>query len=152
MSDSAPLGIFSSRAIGGSLTSSRIVRTRILPVAGACVLAACAPQQDTAPPASTPEPTPASLSVSMATEIDAPAVDVWKVVGDFGGIGRFMDDIESVDVEGEGVGAVRTLHLADGARVVETLTAWDGEAMRYSYSISESPLPVDGYEATIAVS
>lgn len=127
--------------------SYSVIRTRALPVAFACVLAACASQEEAAPPA----PTPASLSVSMSTELDAAASDVWELVGDFGGIDGYVDIVESVDLEGEGVGAVRTLHLADGAKVVETLTANDPAAMRYSYSLSESPLPVEGYEATMAV-
>lgn len=117
----------------------------------AFAFAACAPQEPAAPPP-TPEPTPTGLSVAMSTELDATAADVWNVVGDFGGIDRFMDDIASVELEGEGVGAVRTLHLADGAEVVETLDAWDAAAMSYSYSIDESPLPIADYSATMTVS
>lgn len=119
-----------------------------------CVMAglvACAPPE-APPPAPTPEPTPAVISVSMSTELDAVPADVWKVVGDFGALDKFVAVVESVDVEGEGVGAVRTLHLPEGATVTETLDAWDADAMSYSYSISESPLPIEGYSSTIAVS
>jgi carbon monoxide dehydrogenase subunit G len=97
-------------------------------------------------------PTPASLTVAVDTELDATPADVWKVVGDFGGVDSFLEVVESVEVEGEGVGAVRTLNLPEGAQFVETLTALDAEAMTLSYRIDESPLPVEGYAATIRVS
>jgi len=118
-----------------------------------CVLVgvvACAPQQEA--PAPTPEPTPAVISVSMSTELDAAPAEVWKVVGDFGAVDKFIAVVESVDVEGEGVGAVRTLHLPEGATVTETLDAWDADAMSYSYTINESPMPIEGYVATMTVS
>ena len=88
----------------------------------------------------------------MSTELDASPADVWKVVGDFGAVDKFIAIVESVDVEGEGVGAVRTLHLPEGATVTETLAAWDAETMSYSYSIDASPLPIEGYAATMTVS
>ncbi len=112
----------------------------------------CAPQEQAPAPTPTPEATPASLSVSMSTELDAAPADVWKVVGDFGGLDSFVEAVESTDVEGEGVGAVRTLNLPEGAKVVETLEALDADAMSLSYRIDESPLPVEGYSSTMTVS
>ena len=133
------------------MTQSSYGRSRTLPFVS-CIIAGlvgCAPAEAPAP---TPEPTPAVISVAVSTELDAAPADVWKVVGDFGGLDKFLAIVESVDVEGEGVGAVRTLHLPEGATVTETLAAWDGEAMSYSYSIDESPLPIEGYAATVTVS
>jgi len=130
------------------------LRGRTLLAVGCAVatLVACAPQEQAAPPAPTPEPPPAGISVSMSTELDAAPADVWKVVGDFGALDKFLEVVESLDLEGEGVGSVRTLNLPEGAKVIETLHTWDAEAMSYSYSIDESPMPIEGYTATLTVS
>jgi hypothetical protein len=119
-------------------------------LAATILAAGCAGEPPT--PTPTPEPTPAKLNVARSLDLSADPDEVFAVVGDFGGIDKYMDGIEKVDLEGEGVGAVRTLTLADGAKVVETLTALDAEAMTLSYAIQESPLPVDGYQATMKVS
>ena len=41
--------------------------------------------------------------------------------------------------------------LGDGAMIVEELVAWDDDAMSYTYTAVEGPLPVDNYESTITV-
>jgi hypothetical protein len=51
--------------------------------------------------------------------------------------------------DGHGVGALRTLTLADGRIIVDRLEA-QGEYY-YSYSIVTSPLPVRAYRATMSV-
>ena len=99
------------------------------------------------------EEAPEKISVSMSTELNASAADVWKVVGDFGGI-DFLSAVASVSVEGEGIGAARTLTLAgeEGGEITESLDALDNEGMSLTYSILESPLPIDNYTATMTVS
>ena len=118
-------------------------------LAAACVTA-CAPKEE-APPPTTQSPAPVELTVSMQTEIAAPAAAVWKIVGDFGSLATYMDGVDSVTVEGEGVGAVRTIHLPDGAIAVETVESRDDETMTLSYSSQEGPLPVEDYLATMKV-
>jgi carbon monoxide dehydrogenase subunit G len=76
---------------------------------------------------------------------------VWKLLGDFGGIADWMPGIESCEVSGEGVGAVRKIAMPGGANVEETLEAHDEGARSLSYSIGEGPLPVQDYLATITV-
>ena len=50
---------------------------------------------------------------------------------------------------GEGIGALRTLTLANGQQIIDRL---EGQSpMSYTYSIVSSPLPVASYAATIAV-
>lgn len=85
-------------------------------------------------------------STRIEGEIAAPVDDVWKVVSDFGGF------IEAqgvpVEVEGQGVGAVRRVTIGS-AVIVERLEGIDEEARATSYSIVEGPLPVTDYLATI---
>lgn len=91
-----------------------------------------------------------AISVSLKTELDASAADVWKIVGDFGAI-DFLTLVLEVSVEGEGIGAVRTITLPEEGKVVERLDALDAEAMTITYSILESTLPIDNYVATMTV-
>lgn len=82
--------------------------------------------------------------------IEAAASAVWEKVSDFNGLGAFVQGVES-SMEGEGVGAVRTLKLPDGAVVKERLEAHDEDAMSLTYTILEGPLPVANYHSTMKV-
>ena len=90
-------------------------------------------------------------SFAIASDYTSAADEVWKVLRDFGGIGSWMPGIESCEVTGEGVGAVRKIAMPGGLAVEERLEAFDDEARRLSYSIGAGPLPVQNYLATIAV-
>jgi hypothetical protein len=71
-------------------------------------------------------------------------------LADFGGIARFAPEIEKVTLRGEGVGAVRSVHI-QGIPVAmeERLEALiDGRLLSYSI-INETPLPMDRYHAVV---
>lgn len=91
--------------------------------------------------------------VLVREEVAAPAAEVWALLGDFGGVGRLVKDlVKRTSCEGEGVGALRTLELADGGAVRERLDAFDAARRSLTYSIvGESPLPVRDYRATVEV-
>jgi hypothetical protein len=89
-------------------------------------------------------------SVKVTDRIGASADRVWGLVRDFGGIQRFASNIESVSVQGEGIGAVRTLTLPGGTTLQERLEACDDPSRTFQYAIVGShPLPFDDYLATI---
>jgi len=90
-------------------------------------------------------------TVEERIEIPAAADAVWQTVRDFGAIDEYVAPIERATLDGSGVGAERTLTLADGGQVVERLDARDDEARTLRYSIVEAPLPVKGYEGTMSV-
>jgi hypothetical protein len=48
-------------------------------------------------------------------------------------------------------GQQRTLHLAGGARIVERLENHDDAGRRYSYRITQSPLPLNDYRSVLSV-
>lgn len=83
--------------------------------------------------------------------VNANAKAVWDILGDFGGI-KVGGPITAFEIEGEGVGAVRTIAMG-GANVVERLEAFDAEGMSLKYAIinDDCPLPVSDYSATINV-
>jgi len=125
-------------------------RNLVAVVSATAFVTACAPKEE-APPPTTQPPAPVELTVSMQTEIAAPAAELWKIVGNFGSLATYMDGVDSVSVEGDGVGSIRTIHLADGASAVETLESHDDETMTLSYSSQEGPLPVEDYLSTMRV-
>jgi carbon monoxide dehydrogenase subunit G len=91
------------------------------------------------------------VSVKVSERIEASADRVWELLRDFGGLQRYSPAIESCSVEGQGIGAVRTLGLPGGGKLVERLEAFDDAKRRLSYAIVAGPIPVTDYLATIEV-
>lgn len=89
--------------------------------------------------------------VKVEESVAASAGDVWNVLSDFGGI-QVGGPVEAFEIEGEGVGAVRTLTM-NGALIVERLDVHDAENMTFTYSIinEDCPLPVSNYSATVKI-
>jgi hypothetical protein len=94
------------------------------------------------------------LKVEVKDRIKAPAEAVWALVRDFGGVTKWNPPsaIEGCSVEGDGIGAVRTLTLPGGAALQERLEAFDEGAMSMSYSFTgKLLLPLEDYYATMRV-
>jgi hypothetical protein len=85
--------------------------------------------------------------------IDAPIEQVWNRIRDFNGLPDWHPGIAKSNVEAgqssDQVGCVRVLTLQNGAVIRERLLEMSDLGHHYSYSILESPLPVDGYRATL---
>jgi hypothetical protein len=88
-------------------------------------------------------------ALTVEGQIPASVDDVWKLVSDFGGF--LSAQGLPVEVEGEGVGAIRIVST-QGVRVVERLEAQDDEACTLTYHIVEGPMPFSDYFGTIALS
>ena len=90
-------------------------------------------------------------TVKVSDTINAEAKAVWAILGDFAGI-KVGGPITAFEIEGEGVGSVRTITMG-GANIVERLEAFDDQAMSLKYAIinDDCPLPVSDYSATIDV-
>ena len=87
--------------------------------------------------------------VTVTADIDATPASVWAFAGDFGGLAAWSRAVQDCVVEGQGVGAQRTITLANG-KVRERLEEHDPAAMRIAYAVvSGSTLPVAGLRATI---
>ena len=54
-------------------------------------------------------------------------------------------------MDGGGVGSKRNLFLAGGGNVLERLDAEDNAGRSYTYTILDSPLPVENYQSTYKV-
>jgi carbon monoxide dehydrogenase subunit G len=89
--------------------------------------------------------------VEVQDEIDAAKETVWDLVSDFGGVGRISPEVQSCEVEGDGVGAVRTINLS-GMVIRERLEGFDGKSCTFSYSMLEGPIPFKNYLAHVTLS
>ncbi len=92
------------------------------------------------------------MTTAKVTEtVAAPAAEVWRVMSDFGGI-EPNEMIAGCTVEGDGVGAVRTIALNGGGEIIERLESCDADARTFSYAIiNDSPLPVSNYLSTVKI-
>jgi Polyketide cyclase / dehydrase and lipid transport len=93
--------------------------------------------------------------VTTSAVVPADAEAVWRVVRDFDALPTWHTAISASELEdgarGDQVGAVRHLRLADGGAVREQLVALDDRERRLTYSILESPFPVQDYRSTMRV-
>ncbi|TVT56699.1 SRPBCC family protein [Amycolatopsis rhizosphaerae] len=87
--------------------------------------------------------------------IPSESAQAWRVVRDFGGLADWQPAVARSELRGAGpsdrVGAVRSLRMADGATVVETLVELDDDRMSLTYDIVDSPYSVHFYRATMHV-
>ena len=93
------------------------------------------------------------MKVLVTEELQASKEAVWQLVRGFGEIMKWSGGaIESVSVEGDGIGAVRTIGIAGGAQLQEKLEAHDDAKRTFSYSfVGNALLPVDDYYATMTI-
>jgi mxaD protein len=90
-------------------------------------------------------------TVHVRDSFEAPADVVWSYFRDFGGLSKWAGAmIKSCTLEGEGVGAVRTLTLAQGNPLRERLVQFDEADKSFSYAIIGSrDLPLEEYVGSV---
>ncbi len=90
------------------------------------------------------------LTASVSRKFDIPVDGLWDLIGDFGNMAKWTGaKPESCVQEGQGIGSLRKLTLADGRVIVDRLEALGPRS--YTYSIVTSPLPYESYRATMQV-
>jgi len=91
------------------------------------------------------------INVNLKTTVNTTSDELWRIVSDFNGLSKFMEAVTAGSVDGEGIGAIRTLTLPDGAQIHERLEEFDDSKMKLVYSILDGPLPVEAYKSTMQV-
>ena len=89
--------------------------------------------------------------VALSAEISAPAHEVWETVRDFKDPGKYLDAVADCKMEGNGVGAVRTVNIHGGAFGIERMVHLDEDNRTIAYAITDSSLPLSGYIAVMHV-
>lgn len=90
-----------------------------------------------------------AVEVKRKVEVDGDIKKVWAEVGGWCAIGSWHPAIAKCEESEEGGKKKRTLTTKDGGVIKETMTASTDTS--YSYQIDESPLPVEKYTSTFAV-
>ncbi len=72
---------------------------------------------------------------SSTIRIDVPAATIWSVISEFGAAVQYLVMVVACTVEGQGIGARRTLKSVDGSTIVECLDALDTAAQYLSYTL-----------------
>ncbi len=91
--------------------------------------------------------------VYVSSVIGAPADRVWERVRDFNGLPRWHPAIRESRIENgepaDRVGCVRDFYLQNGDRIREQLLGLSDYDMFCTYSILDSPMPLQNYVATL---
>ncbi|MEE9274305.1 MAG: SRPBCC family protein [bacterium] len=90
--------------------------------------------------------------VYVSTVLDTPIDKVWEAVRDFGALMNWHPAVKDSSIEGgepgDKVGCIRKLILPDGGAIREKLLSISDEERSFSYSILESPMPIENYVST----
>ncbi|MFJ7276362.1 SRPBCC family protein [Kitasatospora sp. NPDC098663] len=90
----------------------------------------------------------------VSTVVEAPAEQVWELLGDFHDLGGWHPGLPASslgnELTGNAIGSVRVFEI-DGTALHETLLAYDEEARSYTYSFPEGAFELYGYRATLRV-
>ena len=89
------------------------------------------------------------MEVKQSVRLPAPVTEVWKRIGGFNALPDWHPMVQKSELAKGG--QERKLTLPGGATIVEKLESKDDKTFRYSYSITDSPLPVADYHSTIEV-
>ena len=85
---------------------------------------------------------PREIVCRHAIRLPVDADCAWALVGNFGEARIGAEFIDRIDVEGSGVGAVRTLHVKGGITLRERLEEYSDEDRHYVYRVVD-PGPLD---------
>ena len=84
--------------------------------------------------------------VRKTREFDRPADELWKLIGDFHGLHKWIPSVEPTEsIDG---GKRRKLGMGAG-QIIESLIE-EGDRS-YTYAIDEGPMPIVNYRSTISV-
>lgn len=88
-----------------------------------------------------------NINVEESVQLNAKPAAVWALVGDYNGLYRWHPAVAKSEREDK----TRVLTLGNGAQITEMLLSKNEQQHNYTYSITESPLPVADYKSSISV-
>ncbi|MBO6527542.1 SRPBCC family protein [Erythrobacter sp.] len=93
--------------------------------------------------------------VHYAHVLEAPADEVWRIVGDLGNLESMGNFICDISIEGEAAGAVRKMRLdkeLGGEWIIESIDEYDSRRRFYRYSFLDfGSLPWAAYDGLLGV-
>ena len=95
------------------------------------------------------------IRIYKSSVIDAPIDTVWGKIRDFNALPAWHPAVADSQIENgepsDKVGCIRNFNLADGGNIREQLLAHSDIEHATTYSILESPMPVENYVAKIGL-
>ncbi|BCG62556.1 MAG: mxaD protein [Methyloprofundus sp.] len=89
--------------------------------------------------------------VNVVKTINETDAKVWQLISAINGLERWFSIITQCDVQGAGIGAVRTLELKGGAKMIDTVIEINQQQQCFRYVRTEMPFPVTDYHGTVMV-
>ncbi|MFE5705401.1 SRPBCC family protein [Rhodococcus koreensis] len=94
----------------------------------------------------------ATHRVAFHAETTIPRSKVYGWLADFGALGQYLPDVESVELHGSGIGAIREIRLPHAGTVYERLELLIPETTVVLSMCDGGPMPFDWYVAVISLS
>jgi Polyketide cyclase / dehydrase and lipid transport len=92
--------------------------------------------------------------VERSMDIDIEPAQLWQHLRDFNNVARWHPDVTDSRLVvgcGDDAGAVRAIRLRNGMQLQERLIDRSDEAMRYTYTVADSPLPLAYHRSTVVL-
>ncbi len=91
-------------------------------------------------------------SVHSSMEVNKSASDVWEFVSNWNNLNLLVPKVvERTEVKGNGITTNWIIYLKNGSVVKERMTYFDNRQRLMSYIMTETPMPLTDYLATIQV-
>ena len=87
------------------------------------------------------------LTASVSMDLAASADEVWRVVGDFGGLARWHPWVPACELSPDG--QTRTMRVGDEIVAVERLL--ESTPFAHVYTVDQGPFPMTVYRAELSV-
>lgn len=84
--------------------------------------------------------------------LNVPIAILWQTISGFGDVDKWLAATAKCELDGTGVGTIRTLTTTDGIVITEKLEAVDEANYTIEYSLLEEPFPVKNYVANMVLS
>ncbi len=88
-------------------------------------------------------------TANVTKTVDAPVEKVWLAIRSIDGLDRWFPIIDSCRVDGQGVGAIRTMGLVGGGEMRDRVVEIADAERRFRYERFELPFPVENYRGIV---
>lgn len=90
-------------------------------------------------------------NITITKTIAVPERLAWTAIRGIGGLDRWFPIIRLCRVEGDGVGALRIMALAEGGEMIDRIDALDDDRQCLRYTRIAMPFPLTDYHGSVKV-
>lgn len=89
--------------------------------------------------------------IKVTKIINTAADNVWPLISQIKGLERWFPIIDNCYVDGDGVGAMRTLELSEGGKMIDRIDEINHQQKKLCYTRVELPFPLVNYQGIVYV-